>query len=93
MSLHPRGRPGQPRASAIGRHMAITTGESTRLRLSPTRSLPVRARDWALPSLRKAADAGLVRWAFRTPDSRSSISSPEPCATASTRMRLPATVR
>jgi hypothetical protein len=92
-SLQPTGRRPQPIASAIGRHMAMTTGDSTRFFVSPIRSLPVRARDCALPSLRKAAEAGLVKWACRAPASRSSMSSPEPWGTASTWITLPEAVR
>src|SRR5262249_61282074 len=50
----------QPMASAIGCHIAITTGESTRLRVEPTTSLPLLILDSALPSLMNAADAGLM---------------------------------
>src|SRR5262249_31404284 len=51
----------QPRASAIGFHIAITTGESTRLSVEAIRSLPYLFCDWAFPSLMNAADAGLIR--------------------------------
>src|SRR5262249_18040441 len=79
----------QPIASAIGCHIAITTGESTRLSVAPIRSLPVLERDSALPSLMKAAEAGLAIWACSRPDRMLSIVSPEPIGKARTKIPLP----
>jgi hypothetical protein len=75
--------------AAIGFHMAMTTGESTRFSVLGIKSLPVFARHCALPSRMKAADAGLVRWGFATPAMISSRHSPEPLGCAVTRMALP----
>ena len=58
----------QPSASAIGFHIAMTTGESTRFSVGADQVLARScARDCALPSLMNAADAGLVRCACRAP--------------------------
>src|SRR5215471_10812954 len=89
MSAQPIGFLPHPIASAIGFHMAVTTGESTRLSVGPTRSLPVRARDCALPILTKAADAGLVMWVLRVPARISSRHSPDPMGIAVTTICLP----
>src|SRR5689334_6836541 len=89
MSDHPMGFFPHPMASAMGFHMAITTGESTRLSVWPSRSWPVLERDWALPIFTKAADAGLVMWVLRLPERISSMHSPEPMGMARTKIRLP----
>jgi hypothetical protein len=45
-------------ASAIGFHIAMTTGDRTRLSVELTSSWPVLLCDSALPSLMKAAEEG-----------------------------------
>src|SRR5262249_217280 len=89
MSDQPIGFLPHPIASAIGFHIAITTGDSISVSVGPNRSLPVLALDCALPSLIKAADAGLGRWACRVPERSSSIASPEPIGIAFTNIALP----
>src|SRR5215470_2723303 len=89
MSDHPRGFLPHPIASAIGFHMAITTGDNTRLSVAPMRSLPVFARDSALPSLMNAAEAGLARCALSRPDKMLSMVSPEPMGIARTKIGFP----
>src|SRR5262245_28137347 len=87
------GRLPQPRASAMGCHMAMTTGERTRFCVGPTRSLPVLVRESAFPSLMKAAEAGLIRSGWRAPERISSTTSPDPIGIAWTWIRFPAAVR
>jgi hypothetical protein len=58
MSAHPTGFLPHPMASAIGFHMAITTGDNTTFPAGVTRSLPNLDRDSALPSFTNAAEAG-----------------------------------
>src|SRR5215475_3231509 len=89
MSDHPIGFLLHPIASAIGFHIAITTGESTRLSVEPIRSLPVFDRDSVLPSLMKAAEAGLAMCASSRPDKMLSMVSPEPIGIARTKIGLP----
>src|SRR5215468_8868455 len=89
MSDQPNGLLPQPIASAIGFHMAMTTGVSTRLSVDAIRSWTVFARDSALPSLMKAADAGLAICARNRPDKTLSIVSPEPIGSARTKIALP----
>src|SRR5262249_39471322 len=85
-SLQPTGLPGQPSASAIGFHMAITTGLSTRFFVLPNNSLPPLALASALPRMMNALLAGLLRWALRFSVSNSSMHSPLPMGMAVTRM-------
>src|SRR5271165_4099370 len=89
MSDQPSGRLPQPRASAMGFHMAMTTGDKTKLSVLPIKSLPVLARDSALPSLIKAADAGLAKCAWSCPERILSTVSPEPMGMARTKMVFP----
>src|SRR5271157_350488 len=89
MSDQPMGFLPQPMASAIGFHIAITTGDSTRFSVDVISSCPVLVCDWALPSLMNAADAGLMRCGWRDPLSTSSMHSPDPMGMARTKMRLP----
>src|SRR5215471_19555699 len=89
MSDQPIGFLPHPIASAIGFHIAITTGESTRLSVEPIRSLPVFDRDSALPSLINAAEAGLAICACNRPERMLSIVSPEPIGSARTKICLP----
>src|SRR4029077_13804350 len=89
MSAQPRGFLPQPIASAIGFHIAITTGDRTRLSVDAMRSLPVFERDSALPNLMNAPDAGLARCACRRPERILSMVSPEPIGSARTKMVLP----
>src|SRR5882724_5576421 len=89
MSAHPIGFLPQPIASAIGFHMAITTGESTRFSVGPSKSWPVLARDFALPIFTKAAEAGLVMCVFLLPERISSMHSPETMGIAVTTICLP----
>src|SRR5580692_520306 len=62
MSDQPIGFLPQPSDSAIGFHIAMTTGERTRLCVVPTRSLPYMLRERALPISMKADEAGLMIW-------------------------------
>src|SRR5262249_10243871 len=89
MSDHPMGFLPHPIASAICFHIAMTTGERTRLSVEPIRSLPVFDRDSAFPSLMNAADAGLAMCACNRPDKMLSIVSPEPMGIARTKIGLP----
>src|SRR5215470_15305504 len=89
MSDQPSGFLPQPMASAIGFHIAMTTGDSTRLSVEAIRSLPVLVRDSALPNLMNAAEAGLARCACRRPDRILSMVSPEPIGSARTKIGLP----
>src|SRR5579872_1486959 len=91
-SPHPMGFLPQPMACAIGFHMAITTGERTKLSVLASRSLPVLARDCAFACLINAADAGLSKCACCCPESTASISSPEPMGVALIKMRRPLAV-
>src|SRR5215831_11742123 len=89
MSDQPRGFLPHPIASAIGLHMAITTGDKTRLSVDAIKSFPVFARDSAFPSLMNAAEAGLARWACIRPERILSIDSPEPMGRARTKIVFP----
>src|SRR5215469_3878298 len=89
MSAQPMGFLPQPMASAIGFHIAITTGDSTRLSVLLIRSFPVLERDSAFPSLIKAAEAGLARCACSRPGRMLSIVSPGPMGMARTKMGFP----
>src|SRR5215475_6906049 len=89
MSLQPSGFFPQPIASAIGFHMAITTGDKTKLSVEEMRSLPDLARDSALASLINAPEAGLTRWACILPERILSMDSPEPIGRARTKIGLP----
>src|SRR5271165_752621 len=89
ISDQPMGFLPQPSASAMGFHMAITTGDSTRLSVDPIRSLPYLLCDSELPSLIKALDAGLIMSGWFRPSRTSSIASPEPIGTARTKICLP----
>src|SRR5215469_10009395 len=89
MSLQPRGFFPQPIASAMGFHMAMTTGERTRLSVEAMRSLPDFARDSAFASLTNAPDAGLTICACILPERMLSMDSPEPIGRARTKIALP----
>src|SRR5262252_925674 len=89
MSDQPSGFLPQPRASAMGFHMAMTTGERTRLSVEAIRSLPLLVRDSALPNLMNAAEAGLARCAWRRPERILSMVSPEPMGRARTKIGFP----
>src|SRR5208283_4978085 len=78
MSAHPIGFLPQPNASAIGFHMAMTTGDSTRFSVELTKSLPVLLCDLAFPSLMNAPEAGLTMCAWVVPSKTASMHSPEP---------------
>src|SRR5262249_16516973 len=94
-SVQPTGLLGQPSDSAMGFHMAITTGERTKffVLVGSIRMLADLARASALPSSIKAPEAGLIKWALVRSLSTSSIDSPEPIAVALTWMRLPEEIR
>src|SRR5215470_5578264 len=89
MSDQPTGFLPQPMASAMGFHIAMTTGDRTRLSVEAIRSWPVFVRDSALPSLMNAAEAGLARCACSRPDRILSINSPEPIGTVRTKIVRP----
>jgi len=55
MSDQPIGFLPQPKASAIGFHMAITTGERTRFSVGPIRSLAVLALGFRVPQFYESA--------------------------------------
>src|SRR5271165_1819273 len=93
MSDHPIGFLPQPIASAMGFHIAMTTGESTRFSVELISSWPVLLCDLALPNLMKAPDAGLIRCGCRVPSRTSSMHSPEPMGIARTNIRLPPCAR
>src|SRR5215470_455337 len=92
MSLQPNGFFPQPIASAMGFHMAMTTGDRTRLSVEAIRSFPDFARDSALASFMNAPDAGLTIWACILPERMLSIDSPEPIGKARTKIALPLAV-
>src|SRR5215813_294961 len=89
MSLQPKGFFPQPIASAMGFHMAITTGDRTRLSVEVMRSFPDFARDSAFASLINAPDAGLTRCACILPERMLSMDSPEPIGKGRTNIGLP----
>src|SRR5215469_11746053 len=93
MSDQPIGFLPQSSASAIGFHIAITTGDNTRLSVGPIRSFPYLLCDWALPSLMNAPEAGLMTSGWRRPSITSSIASPEPIGIACTKIGLLLLVR
>src|SRR5215831_15576995 len=93
MSDHPMGFLPQPSASAMGFHIAITTGDNTRLSVEPIRSFPYLLCDCAFPSLMNAPEAGLMRSGWRRPSITSSMASPEPIGIACTKIGLLLLVR
>src|SRR5437899_1282005 len=102
MSSQPMAFLGQPSCSARDFHMAMTTGEVTRILLGDTSGPSPFFFDVASPIFRYASDAGLTRWAGPALlslylDGRalrmSSISSPEPIGRAVTWMTFPLLVR
>src|SRR5258708_29721926 len=78
MSAHPMGLSGQPSALAIGSHIPITIGESTRFCGGPIISRPNFARPCAFPRLMNASDAGLTTSACWISLMMLSTHSPEP---------------
>src|SRR5258708_39240501 len=93
MSDQPSGLPGQPSASAIGRHMAITTGLNTRLLGVPvTRSSLWVLRQAAFSTGIYRAEAGLHTVACTWPDTIISPDSSEPSAVALMLITLPLAV-
>src|SRR5262249_4656544 len=93
MSDQPMGFLPQPSASAMGFHIAITTGDNTRLSVGPIRSFPYLLCDCAFPSLMNAPEAGLMRSGWRRPSITSSMASPEPIGIACTKIGLLLLVR
>src|SRR5215475_13448506 len=89
MSLQPNGFFPHPIASAMGFHMAMTTGDRTKLSVEAMRSLPDFARDSALASLMNAPEAGLTRCACILPERMLSMDSPEPIGKARTKIAFP----
>src|SRR5262245_4263480 len=87
MSFQPIGLSGQPSASAIGRHIAITIGDSTSGSPDGAIGLVWLPRDChaSLSSVTYAPDAGLNTAGRSVPSRIAVIASPEPTALPVTR--------
>ena len=97
MSAQPTDLAGHPSASAIGFHVAMTTGERTSGGASPTSLFspppsPCFSAQRAFRTSTRREDAGDQTWASLWPARIASIDSADPSATASIRIGFPPAV-